>query len=147
MTAPLSKNAPVDEGIPNVPVPAREGPKLSCGALLYDAASREVFVRGDSIVVRDCESTNGVVVDGIRFRDAEVPVTWLAAANDSYFSPAFSKQLAEAFRGAGGRVEFRALPAYGGEGHWLPEAEGGVKLATSELDRALKPARPAAGKR
>ena len=76
-----------------------------------------------------------------------MPVTWLVAANDSYFAPAFSKQLADAFRSAGGKVEFRALPAYGGEGHWLPEAEGGVKLAAPELDRALKPRRDLGQKR
>src|SRR3954471_23133124 len=56
-------------------------------------------------------------------KGAKVPVTWLVAANDSYFAPAFSRQLADAFRSAGGKVEFRALPAYGGEGPWLPEAE------------------------
>src|SRR5262245_11604012 len=79
---------------------------------------------------------------------AKVPVTWLVAANDSFFSPAFSKQLADTFRSAGGKVDFRALPAYGGEGHWLPETEGGVKLAAPELERALKPVRAAAaGKR
>ena len=70
---------------------------------------------------------------------ARVPVTWLVAANDSYFSPALSRQLADAFRNAGAKVDFRALPAYGSEGHWLPETEGGVKLAGPELDRALKP--------
>jgi dienelactone hydrolase len=70
---------------------------------------------------------------------ARVKVTWLVAANDSYFSPALSKQLADAFRSAGGQVDFRALPAYGSEGHWLPETEAGVKLAGPELDRALKP--------
>jgi dienelactone hydrolase len=70
---------------------------------------------------------------------ARVKVTWLVAANDSYFSPALSKQLADAFRSAGGQVDFRALPAYGSEGHWLPETEMGVKLAGPELDRALKP--------
>ncbi len=69
---------------------------------------------------------------------ARVKVTWLVAANDSYFSPALSKQLADAFRSAGGQVDFHALPAYGSEGHWLPETEAGVKLAASELDRALK---------
>ena len=42
---------------------------------------------------------------------ARVPVTWLVAANDSYFSPAFSRQLADAFRGAGGKVDFHVLPA------------------------------------
>lgn len=80
-------------------------------------------------------------------KGARVPVTWLVAANDSYFSPAFARQLADAYRGAGGKVSFAALAAHGGEGHWLPESESGVKLAASELERALKPARAAAGKR
>ena len=31
---------------------------------------------------------------------ARVPVTWLVAANDSYFSPDLSRQLADAFRAA-----------------------------------------------
>lgn len=69
---------------------------------------------------------------------ARVPVTWLVAANDTYFSPPFSKKLFEAFRAGGDKVDFRALPAFRSEGHWLPETEGGVKLAASELDRALK---------
>ena len=71
-------------------------------------------------------------------KTARVPVTWLVAANDSYFSPALSRQLADAFRNAGGKVDFRVLGAYGSEGHWLPETEGGVKSVASELDRALK---------
>jgi len=73
---------------------------------------------------------------------ARVPVTWLVATNDSYFSPVLSRQLADAFRNAGGKVDFRVLGAYGSEGHWLPETEGGVKSAASELDRALKPRSP-----
>jgi dienelactone hydrolase len=72
-------------------------------------------------------------------KTARVKVTWLVTANDSYFAPVLSKQLADAFRSAGGQADFRALPAYGSEGHWLPETEAGVKLAASELDRALKP--------
>ena len=78
---------------------------------------------------------------------ARVKVTWLVAANDSYFSPALSRQLADAFRNAGGQADFHALPAYGSEGHWLPETEGGVKLAGPELDRALKPRSPTAAKK
>jgi len=72
-------------------------------------------------------------------KEARVPVTWLVAANDTYFSLAFSKTLADAFRSGGGKVDFRALPAFGSEGHWLPETESGVKLAAGDLDRALKP--------
>jgi dienelactone hydrolase len=69
---------------------------------------------------------------------ARVPVSWLVAANDSYFSPDLSRKLADAFRAGGGKVELRVLPAYDGEGHWMAETEGGVKLATPELDRVLK---------
>ena len=80
-------------------------------------------------------------------KGARVPVSWLVAANDSYFSPALSRQLADAFRSGGAKVDFRVLAAYGSEGHWLPETEGGVKSAASELDRALKPRSQGAAKK
>jgi dienelactone hydrolase len=78
---------------------------------------------------------------------ARTKVTWLVAANDSYFSPAFSRQLADAFRSGGGKVDFHVLPAHGSEGHWLPETESGVTLAGTDLDRALKGRSAAAGKK
>ncbi len=71
-------------------------------------------------------------------KSARAPVTWLVAANDTYFSPALSRQIADAFRAAGGKVDFRVLAASGSEGHWLPETDGGMKAAGPELDRALK---------
>src|SRR5450631_3197333 len=79
--------------------------------------------------------------------DAQVPVIWLVAANDSYFSPDLSRQLADAFRTGGGRVDFRVLPASGSEGHWLAETEAGVRIAGSELDTALKALTPVAAKK
>src|SRR6266478_4657169 len=79
--------------------------------------------------------------------DALVPVIWLVAANDSYFSPDLSRQLADAFRTGGGRVDFRVLPASGSEGHWLAETEAGVKIAGLELDSALKALTPVAAKK
>ena len=79
--------------------------------------------------------------------DTHVPVIWLVAANDSYFSPDLSRQLADAFRTGGGRVDFRVLPASGSEGHWLAETEAGVKMAGSELDSALKALTPVAAKK
>jgi dienelactone hydrolase len=78
---------------------------------------------------------------------ARVPVSWLVAANDTYFSPDLSRQLADAFRAGGGKVDFRVLPASGSEGHWLAETETGVKIAGAELDRALKLPRPATAKK
>jgi pimeloyl-ACP methyl ester carboxylesterase len=54
---------------------------------------------------------------------ARIPVTWLVAENDSYFPPAFSQRMADAFRNAGGKVDFRVLPPFGAEGHWLAESK------------------------
>jgi dienelactone hydrolase len=69
---------------------------------------------------------------------ARVPVTWLVAANDTYFSPELSRRLADAFRSSGGKVDFGVLAPSGSEGHWLVETESGVRIASPELDRALK---------
>ena len=44
---------------------------------------------------------------------ARVPVIWLVAANDTYFSPELSRRMADAFRGGGGKVDFR---------YWRPPA-------------------------
>ncbi|MCK1389836.1 alpha/beta fold hydrolase [Bradyrhizobium sp. 1] len=70
---------------------------------------------------------------------ARIPITWLVATNDTYFAPKFSLDLVDAFRGSGGKVDFHMLPAVGSEGHWMIETEAGVKAASSELDRVLKP--------
>ena len=71
-------------------------------------------------------------------KGARIPVTWLVAANDSYFSPKLSRQLADAFRSGGGSVDFHVLAVSGSEGHWLVETVAGVKIAAPELERALK---------
>jgi dienelactone hydrolase len=78
---------------------------------------------------------------------ARVPVWWLVAANDSYFAPDLSRQMADAFRRGGGKVEFHVLPPYGSEGHWVPEFESGSKIYGPVVDRAIKAAAAgAAGK-
>jgi dienelactone hydrolase len=72
--------------------------------------------------------------------EARVPVIWLVASNDSYFSPDLSKQIADAFRAGGDKVDFRVLPAFGSEGHWLAETDGAEKVFGPVLDVALKAA-------
>jgi dienelactone hydrolase len=81
--------------------------------------------------------------------DAQVPVLWLVAANDSYFTPELSRRMADAFRSGGGKVDFRVLPAAGSEGHWLAESDSDEKIFGPMLDGALKTAmaKPAARKR
>jgi dienelactone hydrolase len=87
------------------------------------------------------------LVAGELGKTARVPVTWLVAANDTYFSPAFSRELGDAFRRAGGKVDFQTLPAVGSEGHWMIETDAGVKAAGKALDRALSLPRPVAAKK
>lgn len=59
-------------------------------------------------------------------KGSRVKADWIVADNDSYFPPALSRQMADAFRDGGGRVDFRVAPASGDEGHWLAEREGAV---------------------
>jgi dienelactone hydrolase len=80
-------------------------------------------------------------------KSARLPVTWLVAANDTYFSRDLSRQLADAFRAGGGSVDFHVLPASGNEGHWLAESEAAAGIAGAELDRALKLPSPTAAKK
>jgi dienelactone hydrolase len=70
--------------------------------------------------------------------DARVPVTWLVTANDSYFSPDLSKQMADAFRAGGDNVDFRVLPAFGSDGHALAETDGAEKIFGPALEAGLK---------
>jgi dienelactone hydrolase len=76
---------------------------------------------------------------------AHVPVIWLVARNDSYFSPDLSRQLADAFRQGSTKVDLRELPDFRNEGHWLAESDGGTDIYGAALDKALKTitARPA----
>jgi len=125
---------------------------LALAAEAKDIAAIMVFAAGRGGRVNDFPNQicapHTLIATAKEFgKGARVPVTWLVAANDSYFSPAFSRQLADAFRAGGGKVDFHALPAFGGEGHWLAESEGGVKLAEGNLDRALKARTPSAAKK
>ncbi len=69
--------------------------------------------------------------------NARVPVTWLVADNDSYFSPALSKRMADAFRTGGDRVTFRVLSPAAREGHFLAES-GSTALLDSIIASAIK---------
>lgn len=90
--------------------------------------------RADNVCARD-----RLIEVASRFgQGARVPVTWLIAENDSYFPPALSRRLADAFARGGARVDFRVLPAFGNEGHDLLESDGGEKIWSEALSRALR---------
>jgi len=61
-------------------------------------------------------------------RTARVPMLWIYSHNDSYFGPDLSKRMAEAFRGAGGNVEYHLLSDFGEDGHFLIDSAEAVQL-------------------
>jgi dienelactone hydrolase len=72
---------------------------------------------------------------------ARVPTLWLYAQNDSYFAPALAERMAQAFRAAGGPVEFRLLAALKDDGHGLiesPEGAAAWQPIVAEFLRTLK---------
>lgn len=52
-------------------------------------------------------------------KTSRIPMLWLYSENDTYFGPALTKRMHEAFTGAGGDAEYHMLPAVGGDGHFL----------------------------
>lgn len=85
-----------------------------------------------------CPSQHLIAAAAELGKDAHLPVVWMVARNDSHFPPLLSRQMADAFRAGGDRVDFRALPDFRSEGHSLAEADGGDEIYGATLDSALK---------
>ena len=51
--------------------------------------------------------------------NTQVPMLWIYTENDQYFSPKYSQAWHAAFVKAGGKAEFKLLPAFGKDGHSL----------------------------
>ena len=52
-------------------------------------------------------------------RTSRVPMLWIYIENDTFFGPALSKRMREAFTAAGGKVEYHLMPPFGNEGHYF----------------------------
>ena len=72
----------------------------------------------------NCAPDRLIATAGEFGRTTRIPTLWIYTENDSYFAPRRSGAMAAAFRGAGGKVDYRLLPAFGRDGHYLAETEG-----------------------
>lgn len=52
-------------------------------------------------------------------RTSRVPMLWIYVENDTFFGPALSKRMYEAFTAAGGRAEYHLMAPFGDEGHFF----------------------------
>ena len=75
--------------------------------------------RIDDVAGKNCAPDRLIAAARTYGEKARVPALWFTAANDSYFPPALSKRMVDAFRAGGGRVTYELLPAVGSDGHEL----------------------------
>jgi invasion protein IalB/predicted esterase len=61
-------------------------------------------------------------------RTARIPMLWIYTENDTYFGPALTKRMYDAFAAAGGNVEYRMLPAFGSDGHFMIDSPEAVPI-------------------
>lgn len=61
-------------------------------------------------------------------RTSRVPMLWIYAENDSYFGPTLTKRMHDAFVAAGGKAEYKMLPPFGSDGHFMIDAPDAVRI-------------------
>lgn len=59
---------------------------------------------------------------------ARLPILWIYAANDSFFEPSLARRMFDAYNAAGGKGTYRALGAFGSDGHNLASSDSGVSM-------------------
>ena len=70
-------------------------------------------------------------------RTTRIPTLWIYSENDTYFAPHLSGAMAEAFRAAGGPVDYTLLPAFGDDGHFMAERAGSDSVWGPVVERFL----------
>jgi dienelactone hydrolase len=61
-------------------------------------------------------------------RSARTPMLWIYAENDTFFGPALSKRMHQAYTAAGGSAEYHLLPPFGSDGHFLIDSPDAIPL-------------------
>jgi len=94
----------------------------------------------------NCSPDRLLAAAGDLGRSARIPTLWLYAENDTYFAPALSRGMYEAFRSAGGAAEYHLLPPFGTEGHRIIELAEAAELWRPILAAFLAVAAPRASR-
>jgi dienelactone hydrolase len=94
--------------------------------------------RSYGIANKNCAPERLVEAAGDFGRTTRVPTLWLYSSNDSYFSPELARRMADAFRAAGGRVDFQVLPPFGTEGHFAIELSEAAPVWQPLVDAFLR---------
>ena len=89
----------------------------SVRALIVFAAGRGGRVGGKPN--NNCAPEKLVEATGEFGRTARTPMLWIYIENDTYFGPALSKRMHNAYTAAGGKAEYHLMPPFGDDGHFF----------------------------
>jgi dienelactone hydrolase len=89
----------------------------SVKAIITFAAGRGGRVDGKPN--NNCAPDKLVETTGEFGRTSRVPMLWIYIENDTYFGPALSKRMLEAFTATGGKAEYHLVPPFGNDGHFF----------------------------
>jgi invasion protein IalB/dienelactone hydrolase len=98
----------------------------SVQAIITFAAGRGGRVDGKPN--NNCAPDKLVAATGEFGRTARVPMMWIYAENDTYFGPELTKRMHAAFAAAGGNAEYRQLPPFGHDGHFMIDSPDAVPI-------------------
>jgi invasion protein IalB len=98
----------------------------SVQAIITFAAGRGGRVDGKPN--NNCAPDKLVAATGEFGRTARIPMLWIYAENDTYFGPELTKRMYQAFVEAGGNVEYRMLPPFGNDGHFMIDSADAVPI-------------------
>ncbi|AVO46576.1 dienelactone hydrolase family protein [Phreatobacter cathodiphilus] len=70
-------------------------------------------------------------------RRARTPALWLYTENDQSFPPDLTRRMAEAYRAAGGTLDFQLLAPFGRDGHALLPNPGGIPVWGPLVERFI----------
>ena len=84
--------------------------------------------RVDNLPNNNCRADVLTTSAGRFGQTARVPSLWVYTANDSFFGPSLAGAMHQNYVQAGGAADFRALPAFGQDGHGLFTAAGGPQI-------------------
>jgi dienelactone hydrolase len=87
----------------------------------------------------NCAPDKLVEATGAFGRTARVPMLWFYIENDTFFGPALSRRMHEAYTSAGGNAEYHLMPPFGNEGHYFIDSPEAIPqwspLVSQFLDR------------
>jgi dienelactone hydrolase len=74
-------------------------------------------------------------------RTSRIPMLWIYIENDTFFGPALSKRMHDAFTIAGGKAEYHLLPPFGDDGHFLIGSAESIPIWSPLVERFLSEVR------